>query len=306
MTGVGALDGGASKAWAKHPNLRHYRDLPYNSQFSELRLDVHRPDESGAFPALIHVHGGAFRMMSRKTHAHIADAYARCGFVVFNVEYRLGPENPYPAPLQDVLRAIEWVRQNGDQFDAQTDQIFLAGESAGANLCVAAALVHAANEGDSFGVDLSGVNIAGLISACGILEVSDADRFRDGTAYGAIVTTQLKDARDGYLRGVANAPWADPLRVLRRWTIDKREVELPPLFSFAGSKDPLRVDAVAVDTLWRDLGGFSVHEEFDGGGHSFHAFMWRDVANQAWAAQAGFLESLVEDAVLEADEQLAG
>jgi acetyl esterase len=307
MTGVGALDGGASKSWARHPNLRHYRDIPYNSQFSDLKLDVHRPDTSGTFPALIHVHGGAFRMMSRKTHRHIADAYARGGFVVFNIEYRLGPENPYPAPLQDVLEALAWVGRNGAGWGAETDTVFLAGESAGANLCVAASLLAASGMSSNFGVDLSHVTIGGLISACGILEVTDAERFQDGTAYGAVVTSQLRDARDGYLRGVEYARWADPLRVLRRWRDDERDLSLPPLLSFAGSRDPLAVDARELHQLWTELGGESEHDEFEGGGHSFHAFMWRNAAADAWARQHQFLSRVAHsDESASSADRLAG
>lgn len=306
MTGIGALDGGASAPWATHPNLRHYRDIPYSSQFSELSLDVHRPDASGRFPALVHIHGGAFRMMSKETHAHIADAYARGGFVVFNIDYRLGPEHPYPAPLEDVLRAIAWVSRHGDVWGADTDQIFLAGESAGANLAVSSSLVHASASESEFDVDLSDVRIGGLIAACGILEVSDHERFRDGTAYGAIVTSQLAEARDGYLRGVDEPRWANPLRVLDDWKRKGRNIDLPPVFAFAGTNDPLREDAAALASHWEDLGGSARHQTYDGQGHSFHAFMWRDAAQDAWQDQQDFLQTVRLEGSEEVSLRLVG
>ena len=85
----------ASRAGRLHPHARparHHveviRDIPYleGSKLPEHRLDVWRPtDKKGPFPVLLYVHGGGFRILSKDTHWIMALAFARRGFVVFNI-----------------------------------------------------------------------------------------------------------------------------------------------------------------------------------------------------------------------------
>jgi alpha/beta hydrolase fold len=75
------------------------------------RLAAHRDDVVGRaerrhkgppWPIVFYVHGGAFRILSKDTHWVMALSFARRGFVVFNVSYRLAPKHRFPAPLEDV------------------------------------------------------------------------------------------------------------------------------------------------------------------------------------------------------------
>src|SRR5512139_4174482 len=88
-------------------------------------------------PTLLYIHGGAFSMMSKDTHQIMAYVLASQGYQVFNINYRLGPQNSYPRPLEDVTAALHWVLENGAEYGADTSRIALMGESAGANLVAA-------------------------------------------------------------------------------------------------------------------------------------------------------------------------
>ena len=77
-------------------------------------------------------------MLSKDTHRVMALAYARRGYVVFTINYRLGPEHLFPAPLEDASpHALVWVREHCARFGGDPSRLAIAGESAGANLVTA-------------------------------------------------------------------------------------------------------------------------------------------------------------------------
>src|SRR5207244_6728579 len=134
---------GASVAGRLHPLAspdRHrvelLRDLPYlPSGLGAHRLDVYRPTWlTGPLPVVLYLHGGGFRILSKDSHWIMALAFARRGFVVANVNYRLAPTHRYPAAVEDACAAYRWVSQNARAHGGDPDRLILAGDSAGANL----------------------------------------------------------------------------------------------------------------------------------------------------------------------------
>jgi acetyl esterase/lipase len=87
--------------------------------------------------ALLYVHGGGYVACNPLTHRPLTIALARaCGAPVFVVDYRLAPEAPYPAALEDTLRAYDMLRARG----LAPAEIAIAGDSAGGGLALAAVL----------------------------------------------------------------------------------------------------------------------------------------------------------------------
>ena len=91
-------------------------------------------------PTLMYVHGGGFVGCSPRTHRAITSAFALKGFRVFAPDYRLAPEHPFPAPLDDVAAAWRALRTLHDA-DSPAQRLVLAGESAGGNLSLGLMLV---------------------------------------------------------------------------------------------------------------------------------------------------------------------
>ncbi|MFL6700172.1 MAG: alpha/beta hydrolase fold domain-containing protein [Vitreoscilla sp.] len=91
-------------------------------------------------PTLMYVHGGGFVGCSPRTHRPITSAFALQGFRVFAPDYRLAPEHPFPAPLDDVAAAWRALRSL-HEADSPRQRLVLAGESAGGNLSLALMLV---------------------------------------------------------------------------------------------------------------------------------------------------------------------
>ena len=87
-------------------------------------------------PTLMYIHGGGFIGGSPATHRPITAAFALQGFRVFAPDYRLAPEHPFPAPLDDVIAAWRALRAQHDA-DSPGQRLVVAGDSAGGNLALA-------------------------------------------------------------------------------------------------------------------------------------------------------------------------
>lgn len=87
---------------------------------------------------IVYLHGGGYAMGSLDTHRTLAYNLSQAsGFQVLQVDYRLAPEHPFPAALQDLVTTIKWLRQNG----LPINRIGMAGDSAGGGLALATCLV---------------------------------------------------------------------------------------------------------------------------------------------------------------------
>ena len=97
------------------------------------------PEALARQPTLLYVHGGGFIGGSPATHRPISAGFALRGLRVFAVDYRLAPEHPFPAPLDDVVAAWRALRLLHDR-QSPGQRIVVAGDSAGGNLALA--LMH--------------------------------------------------------------------------------------------------------------------------------------------------------------------
>lgn len=125
-----------------HPDLRvenHHIDGPAGP----IPVRVYWPDEeagAGAHPVTMFFHGGGFALGDLDTHDVTAREHAvgaRC--VVVSVDYRLAPEHPYPAAVEDAWAATCWVADNAGEFGADSSRLAVAGDSAGGNLAAVVA-----------------------------------------------------------------------------------------------------------------------------------------------------------------------
>lgn len=97
--------------------------------------DLYTPRTTAPWPAIVLVHGGGWVRGSRGEMDGIAEAAARRGYAVLNIDYRLAPDHPYPAALEDVRAAVAWMRARPD---IDGTRVALWGYSAGAHLAALA------------------------------------------------------------------------------------------------------------------------------------------------------------------------
>ncbi|MDT0268411.1 alpha/beta hydrolase [Streptomyces sp. DSM 44915] len=109
----------------------------------EVPLRIYRPaDATGRLPAVYSVHGGGFVLGSLDVDHDLNLRFAReLPAVVVAVDYRLAPEHPYPAPLDDVFAGLTWLTRHTAHLDVDQGRIALWGDSAGAGLAAGVALL---------------------------------------------------------------------------------------------------------------------------------------------------------------------
>jgi acetyl esterase/lipase len=121
------------------PTASVQQDVPYATvDGHQLLLDVYQPSEnsSGLRSAVILIHGGSWMSYDKGNMRSMGMFLARCDFVAFSVDYRLfhGTENAWPAQLDDVQRAVRWIRANAAKYNIDPNRIGAFGHSAGAQL----------------------------------------------------------------------------------------------------------------------------------------------------------------------------
>ena len=116
------------------------KDVEYGKAGGEkLLLDAHVPAGDGTFPIAIIVHGGGW-MNGDKRHdiSELFEPLDRANFTWFSIDYRLAPENRWPACFDDVQTAIRWVKRHATEFKGDPKRIALIGYSAGGHLATLA------------------------------------------------------------------------------------------------------------------------------------------------------------------------
>ncbi len=120
--------------------LRRTPDVEYAVHAGvSLRLDMVRPAGDAVLPVVLTLHGGGWCAGTRQGNAGFAHRLARLGYVVGNLSYRLAPEYPYPAALDDLRAAAAWARAHAGEFGGDPRRIGVFGSSAGGHLAVLAA-----------------------------------------------------------------------------------------------------------------------------------------------------------------------
>lgn len=127
--------------WRKGGPVIPARDIAVPTQHGEVRVRLFAPPElHRPAPTLIYLHGGGFAVFSLETHDRIMREYAAAGMVVAGVDYSLSPEARYPVALEETVSVIDWLAEHGAGEGVDPARLAIGGDSAGANLSLAAAL----------------------------------------------------------------------------------------------------------------------------------------------------------------------
>jgi acetyl esterase len=236
-------------------------------------------------------------MLSKDTHQVMALPFAKRGYVVFNINYRLGPVHRYPAPLEDAAAALRWVQDNARRFGADPERIVLAGESAGANLVTALTYMATHVTDEPFGRALleSRPRIRAAAPIYGFLDMHDLHRMTERKKVPDWAKKELTAAAAAYVGkpiadGARRHPLASPLRLFEA---DPPEgaARPPPFFLACGTADMLLDDSRRLKAAIERRGGTAELHVFPGEVHGFNAMVWRPAAKAKWHALFQFLEN---------------
>jgi acetyl esterase len=211
------------------------QDLPQIGALNEgvelrsgLRADVAVPKGSGPFPVVVYLHGGGWVAGSPKSHRKLGMQFAEAGFLTINVDYRLAPEHPFPAGLDDCVFAIKWAARNAGRWNGDTSKIAVGGDSAGGNL-TAASLTSLAAE------DYSGPEPKAAILIYGVYDFP-ATLARSGGAIDGMARAYVGD--DNFPE-LLNDPRISPIHAIKPGA-------LPPSFVVCGTADLLLPESHAI------------------------------------------------------------
>jgi acetyl esterase len=224
----------------------------------DIPVRVYTPHDAvgGDAPLLVWLHGGGWVIGDLDTADATARALAnRSGAVVVSVDYRLAPEHPFPAGLEDALAALTWSVENAELLGVDASRVAVGGDSAGGNL--AAALCQRVR--DEFGPHIDFQLLAYPVVDCTLSHPSI-----DENAEGYFLT---KDAMVWFVGhyladGDPKAPAASPLHA-------DTLAGLPPALVITAQLDPLRDEGEAYAAALRDAGVSVEAVRYDGQIHGF-------------------------------------
>lgn len=187
-----------------------------------LRADVAAPKGAGPFPVVVYLHGGGWVAGSAKSHQKLGMQFAEAGYLCINVDYRLAPEHPFPAGLDDCVFAIKWAAENAKRWNGDANRLAVGGDSAGGNLAAASL------------TSLSAQNYAGPKPRAALLIYGVYDMAATLARGGndASLEMMLKAYAAGGYPALLDDPRLSPLKAIRPGT-------LPPSFVICGTADTL-------------------------------------------------------------------
>jgi acetyl esterase/lipase len=214
-------------------------------------LRLYRPaDAAGRGPALLWIHGGGYVIGTAAEDDELCRRFAqRLGIVVAAVDYRLAPEHPYPAPVEDCYRALTWL---ADQPDVDPDRIVIGGLSAGGGLTAALAFL-ARDRGE--------VRPALQVLSQPMLDDRSVDPALDRSGFRIWNTGSNRVGWSAYLGG------ADPAEAVPARRDDL--AGLPPAWLGVGTQDLFHDEGVRHAKRLRDAGVPCVLHVSPGGFHGF-------------------------------------
>ena len=114
-------------------------DVDSASYTSNSYMDICVPisymtDENRKYPVIVNVHGGGWFYGDKELYSHYCCLLAEHGYVVVNFNYRLSPQNKYPAAIEDVAHLIRYIHENAQTLGIDMDNFYMVGDSAGAQL----------------------------------------------------------------------------------------------------------------------------------------------------------------------------
>lgn len=224
----------ANAALARHVGggIQQRLDVRYDDSEGAL-LDVYAPIEaSGALPAIVWVHGGAWVSGDKRHLANYARILAGQGYVVASVGYAIAPGARYPSPVRQVSAALRHLSASAARYGLDANRLVLAGDSAGAQIAAQVAnLVVDRDYAARVGIDpgVSPGQLRAVLLYCGAFDVESVNLDGD---FGGFLRTVLW-AYSGR-RDFLSVPGFTEASVVRH--VGAR---FPPAFISAGNGDPL-------------------------------------------------------------------
>ena len=235
---------------------------------------LYRPNADDGLGLLVYFHGGGWVVGDLDTHDSTCRSLAvDSGHAVLSVDYRLAPEHPFPAAVDDAFAATSWAHANAAAFGCDPERLAIGGDSAGANL--AAVVAQAATV--PFRLQLLVYPVTD--ARCG---TASYEEFSDGPL---LTRASMRWYINHYLSGHQGSP--DDPRVSPLLADDSALACSPPTLVITVASDVLRDEGEAYAVRLETLGVPTNHTRYEGMFHGFFALPEALDTGRAAIAEAG-------------------
>jgi acetyl esterase len=226
----------------------------------DIKIRIYRPHAQTGLPVVLFMHGGGFILGDLDSHDEVARVITmKADCITIAVDYRLAPENPFPAAPEDCFAALRWTAEHAAELGGDPGRIAVCGDSAGGNLAAVMTL-RARDEG--------GPRICGQVLIYPLTDAVDAEEFQPGPD-GKLHFFKAKDGAYfnrlyfGDADEARRHPHASP-------TFAEDVAELPPALVLTAEFDPLCRQGEAYAARLK-AAGVEVHQTRYGG--AIHGFI---------------------------------
>lgn len=234
-------------------NVTGVTDVRYKSDDHDALLDAYYPKDvdktDKMLPTIVWVHGGGWISGNKGNVADYLKILASKGYTAIGINYSLAPEKHYPTPVIQTNEALAFINKYATTLHADTNQIILAGDSAGSQIAAQIAAITT-NPDYAKIVDikpaLTEKQIVGMLLNCGAYDVSIINT--DGDSQGAKLLKTFLWSYSGR-KDFLDDPSFDEASVIDYVTRD-----FPPSFITAGNNDPLLPQSQVMEKKLKSLG----------------------------------------------------
>lgn len=265
---------------ADRPELARVRNARLPGPAGRIPLRFYSPGDASHAPGVVYLHGGGWVVGDLDTHDKIMRLLAlETGAVVIGVDYRLAPEHKFPVALEETVAVVRHLSRNGADWGLDPKRLAIVGDSAGANLALAASLETREEH-----------PLHAVVLYYGVYGLKDSpSRRKFGGAEDSLSEQDLRFYAECLARGPEDLD--DP-----RFDLLRAELSgLPPQYVLAAGLDPLLDDSLLLAELLQAAEVAHMLTIIPGVLHGFlHYSRILDAAHEAIRASAAWLRSRLD------------
>jgi acetyl esterase/lipase len=282
----GSMDRAASIAPLVPKGVSAQRGLSYAPGDRDALLDVFAPaDAQGLLPAVVWLHGGGFIAGSRSDLSGDLQILAARGYVTIAIDYSTAPEARFPTPLRQTNAALAYIVANAKRFNIDPERIFLAGDSAGAQIAAQTALIisnadYARRMGINPGV--ARASLRGVVLFCGFYDPTSMDLSPFADFWRTVIWSYIgtRNPSDARVAGMSVTPYVT--------------AAYPPTFISVGNADTIAPESLALVQALRaqnvEVDALFFPPDHDPPlGHEYQLALWTDAGRLALERTITFL-----------------
>lgn len=273
-------------------NIKRYDNISYGQYGKYNLLDIyHKKEVTSPQKTIIDIHGGGWTYGDKDVYQHYCMDMAQRGFTVVNFSYRLSPENPFPAALEDINTVFAWVADNASAYNIDLGKICVTGDSAGAQLAsqyLALLSNSAYRKLFSMQIPYDRITVKAVALNCGCYAMKEMIQSSQDDPFMAYIDKALSENRDMTLE--------------RMDVIKYINADFPPAYIMTAQYDFLKEKAQPMYELLKEKGIACEYKLYGGEqdmymGHVFHLDQRLKEAKICNDEECSFFNRILEEAL---------